>query len=105
MSYPNGPAIISRWTISIANGNRYPSRKQDQEAVGFYPPHYLLNKMIEISKTLSKDFPHVRVDFYIENNNLLLGELTFFTTGGYGPLSPAKYDTIFGSYLTLPYKQ
>jgi hypothetical protein len=69
------------------------------------PPRYLLDKMMEISKILSKDFPHVRVDFYIENNNLLIGELTFFTTGGYGPLSPAKYDTIFGSYLTLPDKQ
>lgn len=61
--------------------------------------------MIEISKNLSKGFPHVRVDFYIENNKLLIGELTFFTTGGYGPLSPTRYDAIFGSYLTLPDKQ
>ena len=36
-----------------------------------------LDKMIEISKNVSKEFPFVRVDFYECNNEPILGELTF----------------------------
>ena len=36
-----------------------------------------LDKMIEISKKVSKEFPFVRVDFYEYNNEPILGEMTF----------------------------
>lgn len=35
------------------------------------------DKMIELSKMVSKDFPFVRVDFYEQNNKPIIGELTF----------------------------
>ena len=36
-----------------------------------------LEKMIEISKKLSKDIPYVRIDFYENKGRVLLGEMTF----------------------------
>lgn len=40
-------------------------------------------KMLEYSKTLSEDFPFVRVDFYEVNNKVIFSELTFTSAGGF----------------------
>lgn len=40
-----------------------------------------LKKMIEVSKTLSAEFPFVRVDLYDINGRVVFGELTFFPNG------------------------
>lgn len=55
-----------------------------------------LEKMIEYASVLSKPFPEVRVDFYYENNNIIFGELTFLTTGGFVKFDPNYYDNVFG---------
>lgn len=39
--------------------------------------------MVEIAKTLSADFPFVRVDLYDNNGTVIFGELTFTPAGGY----------------------
>ena len=39
-------------------------------------------EMVEIAKVLSKPFPFVRVDFYVEHGRPRFGELTFTPTGG-----------------------
>ena len=56
---------------------------------------------MEISKVLSKEFQHVRVDFYEVDGKLYFGELTFFTASGTGKFNPEKYDEIIGSWLDL----
>ena len=58
-------------------------------------------KMIELSKILSKDMPHVRVDFYEVNGKLYFGELTFYHFSGFMPFKPNKWDEIFGDWLDL----
>ena len=50
------------------------------------------DKMIEISKILSKDFPFVRVDFYDIEGKIYIGEMTFYPGGGYNIFSPIKWD-------------
>ena len=57
--------------------------------------------MIEISKTLSKDFPFIRVDLYQFSNKVLFGELTFHPEGGFGFIKPDSYDYLWGSKLDL----
>ena len=42
----------------------------------------LLTEMLEYAKILSKDFPQVRVDFYITNNQIYFGEMTFTAACG-----------------------
>ena len=57
--------------------------------------------MIEISKEISKDFPHVRVDFYEVDGKLYFGELTFFHESGTGKITPIEYENIMGEWLDL----
>lgn len=59
------------------------------------------NEMVELCRKLSKDIPHVRVDFYIINNKVYFGELTFFDSAGFEKFDPIKYDEIFGNYINL----
>lgn len=61
------------------------------------------DKMIELAKILSKDFPFVRVDFYEVNNKIYFGELTFFHGSGLGWYEPREYNNILGDMLELPY--
>ena len=61
-------------------------------------------EMIEISRKLSKDFPHVRVDLYSCNHRVYFGELTFFDGSGYDDMESEEWDLIFGSWLQLPSK-
>ena len=60
------------------------------------------DEMIEISKKLSKEFAHVRVDLYEANGKVYFGELTFFHLSGFIPFQPEKWDKIFGAWLKLP---
>lgn len=66
------------------------------------PPH--MEKMINLATVLSQRFPFVRVDFYSFDNRVVLGELTFFPSGGLRPFIPEEfmYDELFGELLKLP---
>ena len=68
------------------------------------PPPPQREKLLEIAKILSKEFPFVRVDFYNFEDRIILGELTFFPGGGLSPFYPdtEKYETLYGSFLELP---
>ena len=59
-------------------------------------------QMIELSKVLSKGFPHVRMDFYEVDGHLYFGEMTFYHFSGFMPFEPAKWDWTFGDWLNLP---
>lgn len=61
-------------------------------------------EMLEISKTLSKDFPFVRVDFYYVNEEIFFGELTFFPRSGFGTFDPPEWNARIGNLLQLPDK-
>ena len=59
-----------------------------------------LDKMIEFSTVLSKDFPHVRVDLYdLPYGKVLFGEMTFTSWGGLMRFTPDEWDEIFGSLI------
>lgn len=87
------------------NWNKYPLKQH-------YPnSDYIIEKpkqwddMIRCARILSKGFPHVRVDFYIDvNERVLFSELTFSHFSGGEKFEPDYYDEYFGRYLTLPEK-
>lgn len=60
-----------------------------------------LEKMIKIAEILSEHFPHTRVDLYFENEQIYIGEITFFSASGTTNFYPCEYDELFGSYLDL----
>ncbi len=59
------------------------------------------DKMVELARILSKNEPHVRIDFYNINGKIKLGEFTLFQGGGMMPFYPKKWDYEFGKWLDL----
>lgn len=73
-------------------------------------PHYQgtverpkqFDKMLELAGKLSKPFPFVRVDFYICQERILFGEMTFFPAAGLHRITPYSWDEKWGDLLVLP---
>ena len=61
-----------------------------------------LNEMLEISKALAKNTPFMRTDFYVVNDKIYFGEITFFPASGFGKFIPDEYDMILGDMIELP---
>lgn len=59
------------------------------------------SKMVRLAEILSKDFPHVRVDFYNIEGKIIFGELTFYNASGYTDFTPDKFDYILGEEFDL----
>jgi hypothetical protein len=60
-----------------------------------------LEELLELSKTLSRGIPFVRVDFYIVNKQIKFGELTFYPGSGLEEFSPESFDYLLGSWIDL----
>lgn len=60
------------------------------------------NRMIEYAEILSKDFPHVRVDFYNIDGDIVFGELTFYNASGYTVFEPDEFDFMMGNEFLVP---
>ena len=54
------------------------------------------------AEKLSKDFPYVRVDFYLVNGRIYFGELTFTPSAGMSPHILPEQDRRLGDELLLP---
>lgn len=63
------------------------------------------DEMRELAEKLSKDIPHVRVDFYEVNGKVYFGELTFFHWSGMVPFEPEEWDKTLGDWIVLPEKE
>ena len=61
-----------------------------------------LDEMKVLAEKLSKNVPHLRVDFYEVNGKTYFGELTFFHWSGMKPFEPYQWDETFGSWIKLP---
>lgn len=59
-------------------------------------------KMKMIAEDLAKEFPFLRVDFYIVEDKVYIGELTFFPGSGWELFDPSSYDYYYGKMLKLP---
>ncbi len=70
-------------------------------------PHKPINfdKMIVLAEKLSKNIPHVRVDFYEVNGKIYFGEMTFFHYSGFTRFNPEKWDFELGKLINLPNKK
>ena len=63
------------------------------------PQH--LGKILELARVLSKDIPFIRTDFYIINNQIYFGELTFFPASGFEKFIPETFNILMGSWINL----
>lgn len=60
------------------------------------------DEMKELASKLSKDIPHVRVDFYEVDGHVYFGEMTYSHWGGMTPFEPEEWDYTLGSWINLP---
>ncbi len=84
------------WTLMDV---RRPGHPNSEKAT---PPPTQLKKMLELSRILSKEIPFLRTDFYIIDNKIYFGELTFFPASGMSKFEPEEWDSTIGSWLQLP---
>ncbi|NMW22185.1 MAG: hypothetical protein HKK67_11260 [Chlorobiaceae bacterium] len=60
-----------------------------------------LKEMLELAAHLSDGFCFVRVDLYLVNNKIYVGEMTFFPRAGCKYFGSYEYDLMVGSYLSI----
>lgn len=60
-----------------------------------------IQEMLNLAKKLSKNIPFVRIDFYIVDNIVYFGEMTFYPASGLSPFYPNKYNQILGQWLDI----
>jgi len=58
--------------------------------------------MRSIAERLSENIPHLRVDFYVVNGQIYVGELTFYHCSGFATIHPDHWNYTLGSWITLP---
>lgn len=80
--------------IALINGHPN-SGKETKKPIQF-------EEMKQLASKLSKGISHVRVDFYIINEHIYFGELTFTHWSGIVPFEPEEWDYTFGSWIKLP---
>lgn len=85
-----------RWEKMEVKRPNYPTNEQ------LLPKPKALEKMLEFSKLLSKDCPFMRTDFYLIDEKIYFGEITFFPASGFNSFFPYEWDKIFGNWLALP---
>lgn len=73
----------------------YPKNKHE------FPKPKEYDKMVKLAEKLSKNIPFVRVDFYVVNNKIYFGELTFYPGSGMEEFTPNKWDYILGTWLDI----
>ncbi|EJS00694.1 MULTISPECIES: ATP-grasp fold amidoligase family protein [Bacillus cereus group] len=61
-----------------------------------------LEEMLQLARMLSKEYYHVRVDFYSIKDKIYFGEMTFYHGSGYEKFEPEEFGYKMGSWLQLP---
>lgn len=58
--------------------------------------------MVAAAERLAQSFPFVRVDCYLHDDEVYVGEMTFFPASGHPDYVPASFDRVLGARLVLP---
>lgn len=62
-------------------------------------------KLKELASVLSQGIPQVRVDFYVINDRIYFGEMTFYHCGGMVAVQPPEWNVKMGDMICLPEKK
>lgn len=82
------------WNLQNFHQNSLPTKEK-------YDCPKKLKEMIDIAEKLSNKTKFLRVDMYIKNDNILVGELTFFPGAGFSKFHPEYIDLELGKKLNL----
>ena len=83
------------------DGSKMPLTRDDYTDIPSVKLPAYFDKMLSMAKKLSKDFPFVRVDFFLANGRYYFAELTFTPGAGMMPFNPEKFDLEWGKMLDI----
>lgn len=83
------------------DGSKMPLTRDDYKDISEIKLPSFFNEMKDMAQDLSKEFPFVRVDFFLANNRYYFAELTFTPGAGMMPFNPEKYDLEWGKMLDI----
>ena len=84
------------------DGKKMPLCRDDYTDIPEITLPSFYDEMKKAAEVLCRDFPFVRVDFFVANNTWYFAELTFTPGAGMMPFNPEKYDSEWGKMLKLP---
>jgi len=58
--------------------------------------------LCRIARLVGAGFDHVRVDFMMAGDQVVLNEMSAVHISGYGPITPVEYDRIIGDWWVPP---
>lgn len=61
-----------------------------------------LEEMTQLAEILCQGFIYARIDFYIINNQVYFGEITFTSSSGTEDISPKSFDKYLADKIVLP---
>ena len=83
------------------DGTKMPLKRDDYTDIAQVKLPVFFPEMLDMAKNLSKDFPFVRVDFFLANDRYYFAELTFTPSAAMMPFNPDKYDLEWGEMLDI----
>ena len=90
------------WGVVPLHLPKYPGGPPDVVEKALHPPRpQRLEEMLRAAEALAEDFPFVRADFYVVDETIYFGELTFLPSAGYAPFSPVSYDRLLGDMVDV----
>lgn len=72
----------------------------DDETVIIEKPK-MLDELLKLAKILSKDTKFLRTDFYVVNDKIYFGEMTFYPGAGQEKILPEEMDLKMGEWIKL----
>ena len=82
--------------------NHLPIKARDPHAEVTPQRPEQFDQMRRLAETLSEGLLHLRVDFYIVNEKVYIGELTFYHMSGMTEFTPREWNVKMGSWINLP---
>ena len=83
------------------DGSKMPLTRDDYTDIPSVKLPSFFDNMRKMAENLSRDFPFVRVDFFLENNTYYFAELTFTPGACMMPFNPEKFDLEWGKELDI----
>ena len=83
------------------DGKKLPLYRDDYTDIPAITLPRFYQEMREAAEVLCRDFPFVRVDFFVTENAWYFAELTFTPGAGMMPFNPESYDLEWGKLLEL----
>lgn len=83
------------------DGSKINLKRDDYASIEKIELPNFYNEMLEMASKLCKDFPFVRVDFFVTDNKYYFAELTFTPSACMMPFNPKEIDLEWGNLLNI----